>query len=152
MLSNFGCSVEEGDPALQEDSLKMIRLKRAYESAASDDGARFLVERLWPRGIKKEALPLRAWVKEVAPSDSLRRWFGHDPKKWKEFRRRYFAELDANAAALEPLLEVARQGDVTLVYSAHDAEHNDAVALRDYLEAKMKKGRRRSAAGRTKGA
>ena len=123
----------------------MIRLKRAYESAASDDGARFLVERLWPRGMKKEALPLRAWVKGVAPSDSLRRWFGHDPKKWKEFRRRYFAELDANAAALEPLLEVARQGDVTLVYSAHDAEHNDAVALRDYLEAKMKKGRRRSA-------
>jgi len=123
----------------------MIRLKRAYESAAPDDGARFLVERLWPRGIKKEALPLRAWVKEAAPSDSLRRWFGHDPKKWKEFRRRYFAELDANAAAFAPLLEAARQGDVTLVYSAHDAEHNDAVALRDYLEAKMKKGRRRSA-------
>ena len=130
----------------------MIRLKRAYESAASDDGARFLVERLWPRGIKKEALPLRAWVKEVAPSDSLRRWFGHDPKKWKEFRRRYFAELDRNAAAVEPLLEAARQGDVTLVYSAHDTEHNNAVALRDYLEAKVKKGRHRSAAGRTKGA
>ena len=130
----------------------MIRLKRAYESAASDDGARFLVERLWPRGMKKEALPLRAWMKEVAPSDLLRRWFGHDPKKWEEFRRRYFAELDANAAAFEPLLETARQGDVTLVYSAHDTEHNNAVALRDYLEAKVKKGHRRSAAGRTKGA
>ena len=84
-------------------------------------------------------------MKEAAPSDSLRRWFGHDPKKWKEFRRRYFAELDRNAAAVEPLLEAARQGDVTLVYSAHDTEHNNAVALRDYLEAKMKKGRRRSA-------
>ena len=118
----------------------MIRLKRAYESAASDDGARFLVDRLWPRGIKKEALSLRAWVKEAAPSDSLRRWFGHDPEKWKEFRRRYFAELDRNAAAFEPLLEAARQGDVTLVYSAHDTERNNAVALRDYLEAKMKKG------------
>ena len=118
----------------------MIRLKRAYESATPDDGARFLVERLWPRGIKKEALPLRAWVKEVAPSDSLRRWFGHDPKKWEEFRRRYFAELDRNAAAVEPLLGAARQGDVTLVYSAHDTERNNAVALRDYLEAKMKKG------------
>ncbi len=130
----------------------MIRLKRAYESAASDDGARFLVDRLWPRGIKKEALPLRAWVKEAAPRDSLRRWFGHDPKKWEEFRRRYFAELDRNAGALEPLLEATRQGDVTLVYSAHDTEHNNAVALRDYLEAKMQKGHHRSAAGRTKGA
>ena len=130
----------------------MIRLKRAYESAASDDGARFLVDRLWPRGIKKEALPLRAWMKEAAPSDSLRRWFGHDPKKCEEFRRRYFAELDRNAATVEPLLEAARQGDVTLVYSAHDTEHNNAVALRDYLEAKMKRGHHRSAARRTKGA
>jgi uncharacterized protein YeaO (DUF488 family) len=127
----------------------MLRLKRAYDSPASEDGARFLVDRLWPRGMKKEALSLRAWTKDVAPTDSLRRWFGHDPKKWEGFRRRYFAELDANAVAWEPILKAARDGDVTLVYSAHDTEHNNAVALRDYLEAKMTgKPRRRSTPAR----
>jgi uncharacterized protein YeaO (DUF488 family) len=111
-----------------------IKLKRAYEMAAHDDGIRYLVERLWPRGVKKEALHIEAWLKEVAPSDALRRWFKHDPKKWEEFRRRYLRELDENAEAWEPILDAARHATVTLVYSAHDTEHNNAVALKAYLE------------------
>lgn len=111
-----------------------IAVKRAYESASRGDGKRFLVERLWPRGIKKEALEIDAWLKDVAPSTALRQWFGHDPAKWEEFRRRYFRELEKNRSALDPIIAAARHGTVTLVYSAHDVEHNNAVALRDYLE------------------
>ena len=117
----------------------MIRIKRAYEEAAPEDGRRFLVDRLWPRGIKKEALPLDGWLKEVAPSDELRRWFGHEPERWAEFQRRYAAELDAQPESWQPLLEAARQGDVTLVYAARDEEHNNAAALRSYLEKKLEK-------------
>ena len=115
----------------------MIKLKRAYDSASSDDGIRFLVERLWPRGVKKTALRLDAWLKDVAPSTGLRQWFSHDPAKWAEFQRRYRRELDAKREALEPILKAARRGRVTLVYSSHDAEHNNAVALKAYLDAKM---------------
>ena len=118
-----------------------IKLKRAYDPVASADGTRFLVERLWPRGVKKTAMHVQAWLKDVAPSSALRRWFGHDPKKWDEFRRRYFRELSANADALEPILKAARGGPVTLVYSSHDMEHNNAVALKDYVEARMGKKR-----------
>jgi uncharacterized protein YeaO (DUF488 family) len=112
----------------------MIRTKRAYEDPAPDDGRRFLVDRLWPRGIKKEDLQIEDWPKEVAPSDELRTWFGHDPAKWEEFEERYFAELENKPDALEPLREAVRQGDVTLVYGARDTEHNNAVALKAYLE------------------
>jgi uncharacterized protein YeaO (DUF488 family) len=112
----------------------VIKVKRSYEEAAPADGIRYLVERLWPRGIKKTDLRIDGWLKDVAPSDSLRRWFGHDPAKWNEFRRKYFAELDAHKDAWKPLLEAARSSPVTLVYSAHDTEHNNAVALADYLE------------------
>lgn len=120
----------------------MIGLKRAYEEAAPEDGVRFLVERLWPRGIKKIDLKMDAWLKDVAPSDALRRWFGHDPKKWSTFRQRYSAELDSNPQAWEPIRSAARHGRVTLIYSSHDTEHNNAVALKEYLEAHMgqKKG------------
>jgi len=111
----------------------MIHLKRARDEAESGDGARYLVDRLWPRGVTKASLPLEGWVKEVAPSDALRRWFQHDPAKWDEFRRRYFAELDKNPDAWKPLAEAARAGPVTLIYSAHDPEHNNAVALAEYL-------------------
>ncbi|HET7584590.1 MAG TPA: DUF488 family protein [Gemmatimonadaceae bacterium] len=111
----------------------MIKLKRAYEPAARGDGRRFLVERLWPRGVRKDDLPLDGWLKDVAPSPALRRWFAHDPAKWPEFRRRYFAELRKNDEALQPLRDAARRGTVTLVYSARDTEHNAAVALREYL-------------------
>ena len=118
-----------------------IQLKRAYDSVDSADGARFLIERLWPRGIRKTALPLEAWLKDVAPSTALRRWFGHDPKKWSEFRRRYFRELAANADALAPIIKAAHHGPVTLVYSSHDTEHNNAVALKVYVEAQIGKTR-----------
>src|SRR6516165_3496678 len=113
----------------------MIKLKRVYDSAASTDGKRFLVERLWPRGVKKADLKMDAWVKEVAPSPALRQWFSHDPGNWKEFQRRYFVELKANREAIEPILEAVRDGSVTLLYSSHDQEHNNAVALKKYLDA-----------------
>ena len=112
----------------------MIKLKRAYDRASRDDGVRYLVERLWPRGIKKTELELDGWLKEVAPSPGLRKWFGHDPEKWPQFRQRYFAELKTHEESLEPLLQAARRGSVTLVFSSHDTEHNAAVALRDYLK------------------
>jgi uncharacterized protein YeaO (DUF488 family) len=115
----------------------MIRIKRAYDPPAKEDGARFLVDRLWPRGVKKDALPMAAWCKEVAPSNELRQWFSHDPDKWNEFQRRYRAELTGHSPAWQPLLDAAREGDVTLLYSAHDAEHNNALVLKAYLEERL---------------
>ncbi len=114
-------------------------MKRVYEPARREDGRRFLVDRLWPRGIKRETLSLDAWVKEVAPSDTLRRWFAHDPHRWDEFRRRYAAELDRRPEAWGPILEAARSGTVTLVYSARDSRCNNGVAFKEYLEMKLKK-------------
>ena len=111
----------------------MIRIKRAYEPPARGDGRRLLVERLWPRGMRKEALLLDAWVKEVAPSTELRKWFSHRVDRWTEFQRRYRRELSAHRDAWSAILEASRRGPVTLVYSAHDPEHNAAVVLRDYL-------------------
>ena len=95
----------------------MIKLKRVYETASPEDGRRFLVERLWPRGIKKTSLDLDGWLKDVAPSTQLRQWFSHDPKKWDEFQQRYKAELDRHPEAWDPILKAARRGTVTLVYS-----------------------------------
>ncbi len=115
----------------------MIKIKRVYESADRADGTRILVERLWPRGMRKEELTLESWIKDVAPSTDLRRWFRHDPAKWEEFRRRYFAELDAHAPAWGPLIEAARNGNVTLLYSSRDTEHNNAAALKEYLNAHL---------------
>lgn len=117
----------------------MIRIKRTYEPPARDDGKRILVERLWPRGMKKEALVMDAWIKEVAPTTELRQWFAHDVERWDEFRRRYLKELKANPSARDPLLDAARQGTVTLLYSAHDDLHNGAVVLRDHLVDQMAK-------------
>ncbi|HET7752090.1 MAG TPA: DUF488 domain-containing protein [Terriglobales bacterium] len=117
----------------------MIQLKRAYEPASKTDGTRYLVERLWPRGVKKELLPVEGWLKDLAPSTELRKWFSHDPARWAEFRRRYFAELKANPQAWEPLLAAARRGRVTLVYSSHDSEHNNAVALKEFLQQRLGK-------------
>ena len=119
----------------------MIKIKRTYDPASPQDGTRFLVDRLWPRGVSKAALKMDGWLKEVAPSDELRRWFGHDPARWDEFQRRYFAELKRIPAAWQPLLEAGRQGDVTLLYSAKDEEHNNAVALKAYLEKHQSTGR-----------
>ena len=116
----------------------MIQLKRVYDPAASVDGERFLVERLWPRGIKKSGLRVDAWLKDVGPSTALRQWFGHDPKRWDEFRRRYFQELEKNIEACKPIERAAARGRVTLVYSSHDEEHNNAVALKELLEGMRK--------------
>lgn len=117
----------------------MVRVKRVYERASRSDGTRLLVERLWPRGMRKEALPLDRWLRDVAPSPELRRWYGHDPRKWPEFRRRYRAELDANPDAWHPIVETARSGMVTLLYSARDAERNSAIVLRDYLAVRLRR-------------
>lgn len=116
----------------------MIKVKRVYEPAARSDGKRFLVERLWPRGIRKEALRIDEWSKDVAPSTELRRWFSHDREKWEEFRRRYFAELQNRPESWQPIMNAARRATVSLVYSSHDSVHNNAVALRDYLDRKLR--------------
>jgi uncharacterized protein YeaO (DUF488 family) len=111
----------------------MIRIKRAYERRARGDGRRILVERLWPRGMTKNSLDAYAWMKEVAPSAELREWFAHRVARWPEFRRRYIDELNAKPDLWTPILDASRRGAVTLLYSAHDTEHNSAVVLRDYL-------------------
>lgn len=117
----------------------MIVLKRAYEPPDARDGRRVLVERLWPRGVKKENLKLDGWLKNVAPSTQLRQWFAHDPEKWPEFQRRYRAELRQHAPDLAPLVSQARRGRLTLVYSSHDAEHNNAVVLKQLLDEKLQR-------------
>jgi uncharacterized protein YeaO (DUF488 family) len=120
----------------------MITLKRAYEPVSRADGIRLLVERLWPRGVAKADLNVNEWLKEVGPSTELRKWFGHDPDKWTEFRRRYFRELDSRPEAWKPIVSATRRGGtVTLVYSSRDTQHNNAVALRDYLHAKARRPR-----------
>jgi uncharacterized protein YeaO (DUF488 family) len=117
----------------------MIMLKRAYDAVSRTDGTRFLVERLWPRGISKAALQVDAWLKEVGPSTELRKWFGHDPDKWNEFRRRYVRELASRPEAWQPIVSAARRGRVTLVYSSHDTQHNNAVALQEFLGRQAKR-------------
>jgi uncharacterized protein YeaO (DUF488 family) len=119
----------------------MIKVKRVYEPFAPGDGARFLVDRLWPRGVKRAELHLEAWLKDAAPSTALRQWFGHDPKKWSDFRKRYVRELQTNPDAVAPILAAARRGTVTLLYGTRDSEHNNAVALKDYIEDRLKKVR-----------
>ena len=130
----------------------MIQLKRAYEPHSRSDGERILVERLWPRGMKKEALHADAWLKEVAPSTQLRQWFGHEVERWEEFRRRYQRELDAKPEVWAPLLEAGKRGTVTLLYSAHDVVHNGAVVLREFLTERSRsapaKGKRAKAKSR----
>jgi uncharacterized protein YeaO (DUF488 family) len=112
----------------------MISLKRAYEKPDRQDGFRVLVERLWPRGLKKEAVALDLWLKDIAPSPELRRWFGHDPARWEEFCRRYRSELAEKSEAVELLREHVQRGPVTLVYGSRDEEHNAAAALKKFLE------------------
>lgn len=111
-----------------------VQLKRVYDQASEQDGTRFFVERLWPRGVAKSTLADVAWLREVAPSPELREWFHHDPQRWNEFRRRYFAELKRHKDELSPIFEAAHKGTVTLLYSSHDKEQNNAVALREFLE------------------
>jgi len=110
-----------------------VRLKRAYEPPSPGDGVRVLVDRLWPRGLRKADAAIDRWLKELAPSAELRRWFGHDPDRWDEFRRRYRSELSAHTDLLDELRTLARTGPLTLVYAARDERHNDAVVLREVL-------------------
>jgi len=110
-----------------------VRLKRAYEPPAPDDGTRILIDRLWPRGIKKTDAAIDEWMKEIAPSTELRKWFGHDPERWHEFRRRYQSEIRQHSEELDRLRALAQHGRITLVFSAHDEAHNDAVVLRELL-------------------
>jgi uncharacterized protein YeaO (DUF488 family) len=116
-----------------------IELKRAYDQAAETDGYRVLVDRLWPRGIAKDDLRIDAWLKDLAPSAGLRKWFRHDPAKWDEFKARYARELEQRSNALERLVARARASRVTLVFGARDTEHNNAVALREHLERLLKR-------------
>jgi len=120
------------------DSRFVIRIKRVYEKPTASDGSRILIDRVWPRGLKKSDLDLDDWLKEVAPSDRLRKWFGHDPRKWREFRRRYFAELRAKSETWAPILARAQESNVALLYGARDSEHNNATALKEFLTARLK--------------
>ena len=112
-------------------------VKRVYDPPASDDGVRVLVDRLWPRGLKKENAGLDGWSKDLAPSDSLRRWFNHDPGRWEEFCLRYAAELEARSETWRPLVEAAQRRPVTLLFAARDLEHNNAVALKTFLDRRV---------------
>jgi uncharacterized protein YeaO (DUF488 family) len=113
-----------------------LAIKRVYESVSTKDGYRILVDRLWPRGLSKERAAVDLWLKQVAPSTELRRWFGHDPAKWNEFRSKYSAELATHAEEIAQIRALAKRRRVTLVYGARDTEHNDAVVLLDYLESR----------------
>lgn len=113
--------------------MDVIKLFRVYDHEPRPSGKVFLIERLWPRGVRRVDVDIDGWLKDVAPSTELRQWFSHDPDKWQEFRHRYVAELDAHPQAWQPLVDAALAGDVILLYSSRDREHNNAVALRDYL-------------------
>jgi uncharacterized protein YeaO (DUF488 family) len=116
-----------------------VRLKRAYEPPEKTDGTRILVDRLWPRGVSKEEAKLDEWIKEIAPSSELRTWFGHDPRRWDEFRKRYRTELAEHSETLKDLRRRAREGPITLVYSARDEIHNDAIVLRNVILGRAEK-------------
>lgn len=114
-----------------------LKIKRVYEAPDPEDGLRVLVDRLWPRGLKKDEVREDLWLKEIAPSNALRKWFGHEPSRWIEFRKRYFAELDAKPDLIRDLQEKLAEQDVTFVYAAADGQHNNAQCLRDYLKSRL---------------
>jgi uncharacterized protein YeaO (DUF488 family) len=116
-----------------------IDAKRAYDPSAKSDGHRILIDRIWPRGVTRDDLRIDAWLKDLAPSTALRKWFGHDPAKWDEFRKRYARELEQHPDALEELVEQASAGHITLVFGAKDTEHNNAVALKELLERRLRR-------------
>lgn len=121
----------------------MIHIKRAYEKAERDDGYRILIDRLWPRGISKNKLKMDEWIKDIAPSSELRKKFAHDPERWKEFKSAYLKELRSPElnTSIRHLLELAKKSDLTLLYSAHDEKHNNAIVLKQFMERKLKKNR-----------
>ncbi len=115
----------------------MIKIKRVYEKPSKDDGKRILIDRLWPRGLKKEDAQIDEWIKEVAPSNELRKWFNHDPNRWGQFKNRFFAELLGKREIVEGIINAARRGTVTLLFGSKEERFNNAVALKEYIEAKM---------------
>jgi len=122
-----------------------LQIKRIYELPSKEDGLRILVDRLWPRGVSKKSAALTVWLKEVAPSPELRTWFGHEPERWSEFRRRYRAELEANSAAVQHLRDIVRSKPATLLYAARDPAHNHALVLADFLKSPSSRKRVRGA-------
>jgi uncharacterized protein YeaO (DUF488 family) len=112
----------------------LIKIKRIYDQVSEDDGKRILVDRLWPRGLKKDEIKIDEWLKEIAPSDGLRKWFSHDPSKWQEFKNRYKKELKNKSEITEKLRIETKKGQVTLLFSAKDVEHNNAVVLKEVIE------------------
>lgn len=114
-----------------------LHIKRVYEPAETADGQRILVDRIWPRGLTKEKAAVDTWVKTVAPTTELRKWFNHDPARWAEFRARYARELDANPEAVKQLRDLVKTGKTTLLFAAHDPVHNNAVAITEYLDGKL---------------
>jgi len=110
-----------------------LHIKNIHAPPSADDGARVLIDRIWPRGVSKQTAALTLWLKEIAPTTTLRKWFNHEPARWEEFRHRYHRELDENPSAVDQLREIMKTGRVTLVYGAHDTVHNNAAALRDYM-------------------
>jgi uncharacterized protein YeaO (DUF488 family) len=121
------------NPGSEEHPMQ-IWTKRAYEKSGERDGMRLLVDRIWPRGVSKDEAHIDRWYKDLAPSTELRKWFNHDPQKWEEFKKKYFQELNGKSEALGELLEMVHRGRITLVYGAKDQQHNNAVALKEYLE------------------
>lgn len=112
----------------------MLKIKRIYDSVSADDGRRILVDRLWPRGIKKNEAKIDEWLKDIAPSDELRKWFSHEPSKWQEFKKRYRSELKKNSGLIERLIAESKRGIITLLFAAKDKEHNNAVVLKEVIE------------------
>jgi uncharacterized protein YeaO (DUF488 family) len=148
MTRDDGARLRRGDRQSAGERREMIRLKRAYEPAVRADGYRILVDRLWPRGLSREKAAVDEWMKEIAPSAELRRWFGHDPERWREFRRLYERELRARDELVREIATLASRRRVTLVYGARDEAHNDAVVLAAVVRAHVK--RANSAASRTR--
>jgi uncharacterized protein YeaO (DUF488 family) len=120
----------------------MIKIKRIYDTPTADDGIRILIDRLWPRGFSKEKAKVDLWLKEIAPSNELRKWYSHDPKKWTEFRKKYFDDLDIKRELVNQIVQQMKEGDVTLLYSSREEKLNNAVALKEYIEKQKKGGER----------
>lgn len=124
----------------------MVNVKRIYEPSSQDDGKRILIDRLWPRGLKKEDARIDEWIKEIAPSNELRKWFDHDPNKWGEFKKRFFTELHGKEDVVDGIISAARKGTVTLLFGSKEERLNNAVALKEYVDAKMNASARKKAA------
>ncbi len=123
---------------MQRKVIMMLKIKRVYDPPAQADGKRILIDRLWPRGLKKEDARIDEWMKEIAPSNELRQWFSHDPEKWVEFKRKFFKELDRQRTSVETIVGLSKKGTVTLLFGSKEERYNNAVALKEYIESLMK--------------